>query len=397
MGGYLAQPAKFYPHLFSADGIFGNYPYLLPNLVSVIIIVIAILQGIVFLEETNPPSALKSNAGEEAEAEEEEDEFTVDERTPFMRRGRANTASGAIAARSRTRSIVDSIREAREHGTFQEHGLPTATEQCFDLRRSSFGTMNSVKIRQDLRSNHSFDRETLKRATFNFTVIMLTISLILISYHQMAFASLLPIYLLDTPDKPLGELDLTGGLGYTVHDVGACMAVNGVIALVIQALIFPIFVQTIGVWHSFLWTTILFPISYVIMPFLSALPPDWVTAAIYISLFIQNLFGIIAIPCALILLKNAAPSSQVLGRVNGLAMSGCCAARTVSPPLAGILYSVGGSATAWFSCAAFAILGVVQLYWMPRKHIDVVAIENALKLRAEGGEGGATANNERYA
>lgn len=52
MGGFLAQPARLYPHAFDKHGLFGRYPYLLPNLIAAIGIMLAILQGMIFLEET---------------------------------------------------------------------------------------------------------------------------------------------------------------------------------------------------------------------------------------------------------------------------------------------------------------------------------------------------------
>ncbi len=95
------------------------------------------------------------------------------------------------------------------------------------------------------------------------------------SLHQMAFGALLPIYPLDPPSFPThpragGRLDLYGGFGLTIHDVGVYTAVNRIIALFIQAFIFPVFVQRVGVWHSFLVTVTLYPLAYVMMPFLSS-------------------------------------------------------------------------------------------------------------------------------
>jgi len=201
---------------------------------------------------------------------------------------------------------------------------------------------------------------------------MLTIALVLAAYHQMAFGSTLPVHLLDKPSTSPRRLDLRGGLGYTVHDVGTYMAVNGVIALCIQGFIFPPFVERVGVWHSFVSMIVLYPISYVVMPFLSVLPKPVLPAGIYATLILQNFFGIIMMPCGLILLKNAAQSPKVLGRVNGMAMSGTCLARTVASPLVGLIYSRGGSAAAWFSCAGVALLAIVQMFWVPREHVHDV-------------------------
>ncbi|KAI8958701.1 MFS general substrate transporter [Daldinia sp. FL1419] len=354
MGGFLAQPAVFYPSLFPADGIFGRYPYLLPNLVSVIVIVLAIIQGMLFLEETNPRSR-------KATHESVFDDDAVDERTPLHERPKDRRPS------VRSRSCAASDRPV-----FIEESLPVPVEQNFDLRRSSFGTVRSIKLRPSVpKENGVFNGRA-----FNFTIIMVTIALVLVSYHQMAFNTLLPTHLLDRPATAPGQLDLIGGLGYTVHDVGIYLSVNGVLGLLIQGFIFPIFVDKVGVWKSFLLNIVFYPLAYVVMPFLSAFPSSLVSPGIYLSMILQSLFGIIVIPCALILIKDATPSPLVLGKVNGLAMSACCLARTISPPLVGIIYSAGGSAAAWFSCSGVALIGIIQLLWVPRKHVPSVVVEN---------------------
>ncbi|ORY62445.1 major facilitator superfamily domain-containing protein [Pseudomassariella vexata] len=390
MGGFLAQPARFYPSVFPVDGVFGRFPYLLPNLVAVATIIIAVIQGIFLLEETNPMFISQEDGSHGHGKVANQD---VNETSPLLR------------VTSISRSIVGSIREGGPKPLFLEEGLPTATGQTFDLRRSSFGTIHSVRLPHDhavlgashhQHHVHEYEQyeepEPPKQKWYNFTIIMLTFSLVLISYHQMAFGSVLPIYLLDKRDPAveLGpHLDIYGGLGFTIHDVGTYMAVNGIIALFIQGLIFPVFVENVGVWRSFLVTVLLYPLSYIPMPFLSLLlgtEPAWLLPfGIYVTMFLQNFFGIICVPCALILLKNACPSSLVLGKVNGLAMSACCAARTVSPPLVGIIYSVGGSLAAWYSCAAIAILGCIQIWCIPENEADVgkVEVESAFKLIEE--------------
>ncbi|KAI1460312.1 MFS general substrate transporter [Annulohypoxylon moriforme] len=358
MGGFLAQPAIFYPSLFPADGLFGRYPYLLPNLVSVVVIILAIIQGILFLEETNP----RSKKATHEDVFEENDDL-VDERTPLHR-----PMNGQSSIRSQSCA-------SSERPLFIEESLPLPVEQTFDLRRSSFGTVRSIK---QPTTTTIKPIETFNGRTFNFTIIMVTIALVLVSYHQMAFSTLLPTHLLDKPAAAPGDLDLVGGMGYTVHDVGVYLSINGILGLFIQGVIFPIFVDRVGVWKSFVMNIILYPLAYVFMPFLSAVPSALVSPSIYLSMILQSFFGIVVIPCALILLKNATPSPLVLGKVNGLAMSACCLARTLSPPLVGIIYSAGGSAAAWFSCAGVAVIGIVQLFWVPRKHVSDVVIDGEM-------------------
>lgn len=441
MGGFLAQPAKFYPDFFSEDGLFGRYPYLLPNLVAVAVIVIAVVQGIFFLEETNPrftttatttardsrtlSSLFSSSSATLGGGVEEQG----DETAPLLHN-----------AGHTTKSITESMRQ--DGPFFEEEGLPIATNQRFDLRHNSFGTIHSITVRPDphdlqnaRRQQQQQQQETMAtrpssssssfpplspqkghKGAFNFAVVMLIISLVIAAFHQMAFAAIFPIYLLDPPSYSNASqtilhatslsrphLDLAGGMGFTLHDVGGYLAANGFIALFCQGIIFPIFVEKMGVWLSFLLPTLVYPICYLIMPFLSLLrsehadPADsWaLPAGIYTSLFLPNLLGIIMTPCALILLKNATPSPLVLGRVNGLAMSAVCAARTVSSPLVGVVYDFGGSSAAWGCCAFIALLGAVQLWWVPRE-VDGVAqgdaevhVENVLIGHASVEDGNA--------
>ncbi|ORX92789.1 major facilitator superfamily domain-containing protein [Clohesyomyces aquaticus] len=378
MGGFLAQPAHFYPTLFSQDGIFGRFPYLLPNLVAMVGIIMAIIQGIIFLEETNPRQSEKEDHASVF------DDQSIDERTPLhFPRHRASLARGSMDT-LHSHSVINRVRQIRKRASFLEESLPLPMEQSFDLRRESFGTMHSIKLPPDYRRHIVAPREEDRpRKTFNFTIIMMTLALTLVAYHQMAFVNTFPIYLLDEPDNPPGQLDLHGGLGLDLHDVGTYLAINGFIALFIQGVIFPFFVERVGIWASFVSMVVLYPTCYVIMPFISALSDSLIPVAIYVTLILQGFYGIIMVPCALILLKNATTSPLDLGKVNGLAMSASCLARTVSPPLVGMIYSEGGSGIAWLSCGLAALAGAVQLFWIPNSHVGEVHVESVLKKLQE--------------
>lgn len=54
VGGVFAEPVKNFPHFFSPGGIFDAFPYLLPNLVCVVMLFGSILAGYFFLFETHP-------------------------------------------------------------------------------------------------------------------------------------------------------------------------------------------------------------------------------------------------------------------------------------------------------------------------------------------------------
>ncbi|CAM9718286.1 unnamed protein product, partial [Laminaria digitata] len=51
LGGLLAEPAKHYPALFSESGLFGRFPYLLPNILGASLALIGLFL-VFFLVET---------------------------------------------------------------------------------------------------------------------------------------------------------------------------------------------------------------------------------------------------------------------------------------------------------------------------------------------------------
>jgi len=184
------------------------------------------------------------------------------------------------------------------------------------------------------------------------------------AFHQMAFCSVLPIYLLDDPRQPPKHLDLIGGLGHNLPEVGTYLAVYSVISLVIQGFIFPFYVEKLGVWTAVVSLTIFAPFVHMAVPLVSLLPQPRI--GVYVIMALQCFSTIVIYPCVLILLKNSISSNYVLGRVNGVAMAGCSGVRTLAPPLVGIIYGSIGSAAAWWSCAIVAFVAVIELFFIPR-------------------------------
>lgn len=378
MGGFLAHPVKSYPGRFDENGLWGRYPYLLPNLVAFVCVVSAVTLGIFFLDETREWD--EDATVPDRDSAVDDVDVDADETTPLQHGGQNRTSLESTPM-------------------FIESSLPLPIdEHNVDLRRSSFGTMHSIKPVSDGHIGPAESAAELpkKESAFNFTVLMLCFLLLIFSYHQMGSQSLLPTHLLDEPLLPRGQLDLRGGLGYTAPDVGVYFSINGFLGLLIQGIIFPIFVERVGVWRSLVWMVLLYPLGYMIPPFLSLLFEPAFSAAVYLSLTLQSFCGIIIFPVTLILLKEAAPTMADLGKINGLAMSGACLARTIAPPIVGLVYSVGGSGVAWFSVIGVAVFGIVQLLWVPRKrlHVDQVVVDNPITRPRDGhGDGVASGND----
>jgi MFS family permease len=63
MGGALAQPCENYPALFARSSLWDKFPFLLPNLVCITVLVCGIVVGFLFLEETHPEKKHRRDPG----------------------------------------------------------------------------------------------------------------------------------------------------------------------------------------------------------------------------------------------------------------------------------------------------------------------------------------------
>ena len=328
IGGTFAQPHESFPSVFPDSSIFTKFPFLLPNLICACLLLFNIVLGYFLLEETHPDI----------------NRVMPPEETPLSQ------SSDAVK-----RPSVDLW--ANNYETFKGRCESCLTRPVSDMEKSAKSIFSSNKV------------------------MALIISLCIFTYHSMSYDHLLPIFFEDkraprfTSSAHIGPFYSPGGLGLSVRDFGAIMAVNGIIALFIQAVIFPVAAERIGIFRIFLVVTTLHPIAYLVVPFLLYVPESVLYPAIYFCLSVRNILSILLYPVLLILLKDATPSSDVLGKVNGLAASAGAACRMIAPPIAGYLYTLGSrldcTAIAWYGSALIAIIGAIQCFSVKRdKHED---------------------------
>jgi hypothetical protein len=65
LGGALARPSDSFPNLFPESGLFGRFPFLLPNVVCAGILAIGVVIGLLFLEETHEIKRHERDRGRE--------------------------------------------------------------------------------------------------------------------------------------------------------------------------------------------------------------------------------------------------------------------------------------------------------------------------------------------
>ncbi|KAF2852387.1 MFS multidrug transporter-like protein [Plenodomus tracheiphilus IPT5] len=335
IGGYFAEPAQNFPAYFNRTGLFAKFPYLLPNIICSTLLLVSILMAYFLLEETHP------------------------DKQP---QGYFNTYDTAVA-----RTPL----------------LPTqgaTADAATDIAAESYGTFNTVEVHHEeewrIKPNGEWIGSSTTEKPFNINVIIFVLALGTFTYHSMTYDHLLPIFLQDKRadgDMNASELSsagLSGGLGIPIQNVGIILSINGVIQLAIQAIVFPLLADFLGVWRLLLAVTMAHPVAYFIVPFLQLLPVNLLYPGLFVSLTIRNLTSIIAFPLLLIMIKEAAPDKTHLGKINGLAASTGAACRTVASPIAGLLYGLSidmhFTPLAWWASALVAIFGAAQIPFMGR-------------------------------
>ncbi|GME23456.1 putative mfs transporter protein [Neofusicoccum parvum] len=348
IGGYFAEPSKNFPALFPEGSLFDKFPYLLPNLICALMLFGSIIAGYFFLEETHPDMQPWSTA---------EDLEETSAETPLMPTAGATAHAAANLA-------------TESYGTFDE----------VDVQREQNWT-----VRAD--GGNVAQKTDTSPTVFSRNVMMLVIALGLFTYHSMTYDVLLPIFLQDHRANDISALSvpLAGGLDMTIQQVGMILSVNGIIALVIQAVVFPLMAAWMGVWRLFILVTVGHPIAYFIVPYLVVFPSNWLYPAIYTCLTIRNFFSIVAYPLLLILIKEASPSPSSLGKINGLAASTGAACRTIASPVAGLLYGAGAhanfTALPWWFSALVALIASAQIPLIKRDNKRETHVKPVAKCR----------------
>lgn len=150
-------------------------------------------------------------------------------------------------------------------------------------------------------------------SAFTPAVIYIIIGYGILAYHSVSFDSLTPVFLSSEPsdDIPLLPFKFTGGFGLSTKRIGFMMAVQGVCSMIAQLWLLPIIVKRIGTLTAFRTVMLVWPLLYLVVPYLVVLPKHFQRIGIYGALLIKIIFYVIAFPSVAILLANAAPSKAV--------------------------------------------------------------------------------------
>jgi len=346
VGGALADPIRQYPEIFKPGGFLEEYPYALPNLFVSAVLVIGVCVGILFLEETHAELKHQKDYGREL-----------------------GKKLVALASHLSPRPSED------RRGLLEPDGLVTSIAYCTFSEASS----TTATVEDEPLLTPPPKPFPIKKA-FTPQVIHLIISYGILALHTIAFEGLLPVFL-STPkadEAPSSWFKFVGGYGLSTREIGFILTVQGILAMFIQFILFPPLVGKFGAFKVYIVIMLLYPISYIIVPYLDFIPDDYKSTGIYATLVIRILFGCLAYPCNMILLTNSAPSLLVLGTINGVAASVASLARSFGPTVSGMLYSygldIGYVGLAWWINAGICVIGGLQAFWIldPSKEMNTL-------------------------
>jgi hypothetical protein len=204
-------------------------------------------------------------------------------------------------------------------------------------------------------------------------VIAALVSFALLPLHNGAFMHIFPVFLSHPPtDHSTASLfHFNGGLGLKSPSIGLWLALLGICGIMLQLFIYPRLQARIGTLGNFRVALYMFPVTYLIAPYLSFLAPkgfgNWF--CIILVAWSQVMARTLAIPSTVILLTNAAPAKHVLGTVHGAGNMATSLARAVGPAVGGWVYAWGIDhdmigAVWWFYLFFIAVCALVWSYRM---------------------------------
>ncbi|RFU31157.1 hypothetical protein B7463_g5172, partial [Scytalidium lignicola] len=335
-----------------------QYPYLLPNLCSALILLIDFVLIGFFLEESLegakelPP--LKNRV---------ENlfawlwQFTGGARSPtYLRRYYHEVRDSINGSRHNSSGHVDDESDALESDHESENQSLLSLPHIF----ASSGHLSS-------------------KAIFNRDTILLLGTYLIFQLSNISFNSLYPIFA--SSPEPTGR-DLSP------QEIGLSLSFAGIITIIFQVAIFGRLKEKMGNKASYRAGLLLFFLSMMAMPWVgyrdSPAPFGWGTGSVWLwieigfVLLVKTVAAVGGLTSALLLITNSAPNHSVLGTLNGLAQTLSAAGRAVGPFLSGGLFTLAttvrpkGEALAWGVFGGIAFLGWIASFGIRGQSLESV-------------------------
>lgn len=188
--------------------------------------------------------------------------------------------------------------------------------------------------------------------------------------HTISAEQLLPV-LFSMPESdttPSLPFKFIGGFALPTKTIGAILAAQGFVQMIATMVVFPMVSRKLGSLTTYRMVVISYPFLYLTVPYLTLVPASWRMPAVWAVIIWKVTAQAFAFPSTNIMLANSAPSTKVLGTLNGVASSAASGMRAFGPTISGILQSAGLSlgvlGLPWWTNALIAASGAVLSLFM---------------------------------
>jgi hypothetical protein len=110
-----------------------------------------------------------------------------------------------------------------------------------------------------------------------------------------------------TPSLPF---NLSCGFALSTKTIGFTIAIQSVYSMIVQLCLFPILIKRLRTLVTFRMVLIIWPLLYLLVPYLLLLPEKFQTPGIYLCFLNKISFQVITFPSNVILLNNAVSSKK---------------------------------------------------------------------------------------
>ncbi|KAI1769509.1 MFS general substrate transporter [Hypoxylon sp. FL1150] len=352
IGGALARPCISYPSLFPPGSIWDRYPYLLPNLFSAFIVLVGVVNGILFLEETHAGKKTQPDRG-------------------------LKLGNWILSCLPGFGKCTESRDEKTKLAEMESQPLLDHDEQLPGYRTNENSPESSPRLRSASVASGSWDALDLEDGSetpnlgisriFTRPVVLNIISFGILAFHTMTYDQLFPVFLSTAPPDEPRPISLpfkfVDGFGLDSKTIGIILSAQGAYQLLINMFLIPPVLKRFGPRRLFRFLVVAYFSLYLITPYLVLLPEKYRMIGVGIMLVWKCTFASMAYPSNAILTADSAPSHLALGTINGVAASTASLCRAFGPTISGILYAIGlqsgYSGLAWWCSALVAIGGAV--------------------------------------
>lgn len=302
------------------------YPYLAPNLLSAVVLMVDFTLTAFFLEESLEDAESLPKIGRKVRSLFTWLwQFTGDSRHPTY----VTTPQSVPYPHSRHAS------EAEDH----DSDLDSASE-----------VSSLLGHHEDLSWDEIFNRDT----------VLLLLTYLIFAFCNVSFNSLFPIFAQAKPPA---------GRSLTPSEIGLSQGFAGIVTIIFQICIFNRLRDKMGNRWSYRAGLFGFVVSFFLMPFIGykSRSTDNLTGKsalmaveLCFVLLVKTIASVGGLTSALLLVTNSAPNHAVLGALNGLAQTLSAAGRAVGPFLSGGLFSLTAKIQPKGEALAFGVFGAVS-------------------------------------